>query len=199
MAWGAISLKYRNREYTLKESHHLNGRTNTETIAYLLGYEPSASEVKRISDEKEQMYEQICLEHFPLHLAPGAEELIEKANDRHIPVAIATSAGYGNIMRYRAWFDLLSLVEEKHIIYDNGSRRSKPSPDIYLDACKVLGIAPESCTVFEDAKAGILSARNAGIKRIYAVASPGYDQDTIQAMEGIHGLISDFSQYVLTN
>ena len=52
-AWSAISKRYRGVEVSRSESHHLNGRTNAETIAYLLGRNPTASEVRAISEEKE--------------------------------------------------------------------------------------------------------------------------------------------------
>lgn len=83
------------------------------------------------------------------------------------------------------------------IIHDDGKRKGKPAPDIYLDTCKALGLKPEVCTVFEDTKAGIIAASRAGIGRIYAVGSPGADIQTIQAMEGVHGLITDFSEFSL--
>lgn len=197
MAWSSVSERYRNRALSLEESHYLNGRTNSETIAYLLGHMPSRAEVNRISEEKESLYQQICLSNLPLQLAPGFLSLVDEAKRRGIPLAIATSAGKSNIERYKQWFHLTDFIAEDLIIYDNNLRKGKPEPDIYLDACKALKMEPHACTVFEDTKAGILSAKAAGILTIYAVASPGSDRETIQAMEGVHGLIDDFSQFQL--
>jgi HAD superfamily hydrolase (TIGR01509 family) len=196
-AWSAISERYRGEKLSRKESHHLNGRTNPETIAYLLGRTPTEAEVRAISEEKEGLYEQVCLANLPLSLAPGAVQLIEAAKQQDIPIAIATSAGEDNIRRYKQWFNLLSLFDEEAIIFDNGKRRSKPEPDIYRDACKTLGVEPRFCTVFEDTKAGILSACSAHVGSIIAVASPGSDAETIKGMDGVHALITDFSMYSL--
>lgn len=44
--------------------------------------------------------------------------------------------------------------------------KSKPVPDIYLKACKLLNVKPENCYALEDSKNGILSAYNAGYKVI---------------------------------
>jgi sugar-phosphatase len=45
-------------------------------------------------------------------------------------------------------------------------RAGKPAPDCYLLAARRLGVAPESCLVFEDAPAGVHAARAAGIPHI---------------------------------
>ena len=39
----------------------------------------------------------------------------------------------------------------------------KPAPDIYLEAARRLGVAPECCAAFEDSDAGTLSASRAGM------------------------------------
>lgn len=40
----------------------------------------------------------------------------------------------------------------------------KPSPDIYLYACRQLGLAPEECMAVEDSPNGVMSAYRAGCK-----------------------------------
>ncbi len=44
--------------------------------------------------------------------------------------------------------------------------KSKPDPEIYVKACAVIGVAPAEAIAFEDAAAGILSARKAGLKTV---------------------------------
>jgi beta-phosphoglucomutase-like phosphatase (HAD superfamily) len=39
----------------------------------------------------------------------------------------------------------------------------KPAPDIFLEAAKRLGVAPEHCQVFEDGDLGLEAARKAGM------------------------------------
>jgi sugar-phosphatase len=43
-------------------------------------------------------------------------------------------------------------------------RKGKPDPEPYLRAATLLGTTPERCLVFEDAPAGIESARSAGMQ-----------------------------------
>lgn len=45
-------------------------------------------------------------------------------------------------------------------------KRSKPAPDIYIEACRRLGVNASEVVVVEDAISGIRAAKNAGIKVI---------------------------------
>jgi HAD superfamily hydrolase (TIGR01509 family) len=196
-AWGAIASLYRGKPFTLEETHLLNGRTNYQTVAYLLGGSCDQNTADAIAREKEALYIQICEKYAPLSLAPGAENLLDRAKEKKIPMAIATSAGKENMHYYKKWFALSRYFSEDLIVMDDGKRKGKPEPDIYLEACKALGFEPNSCIVFEDTKSGIQSAGNAGVEEIYAIASPGADIETTKAMKHVHGLLSDFSQFIL--
>jgi beta-phosphoglucomutase-like phosphatase (HAD superfamily) len=44
--------------------------------------------------------------------------------------------------------------------------RGKPHPDIFFEAARRLGIAPELCVVYEDAPLGVEGARRAGMKAV---------------------------------
>ena len=68
---------------------------------------------------------------------------------------------YGNFEDFR----------EDHIIYNDGKARGKPFPDLFNNAIRVLGIAKEQITVFEDSTSGIDAANNAGVGNIIIVNS----------------------------
>ena len=42
--------------------------------------------------------------------------------------------------------------------------RKKPAPDIFLTACRALGLPPSECLVIEDAVSGVESAKAAGAR-----------------------------------
>ncbi len=42
--------------------------------------------------------------------------------------------------------------------------RGKPAPDLFLFAAAAMGVAPGSCTVVEDSRAGVAAARAAGMQ-----------------------------------
>jgi HAD superfamily hydrolase (TIGR01549 family) len=51
--------------------------------------------------------------------------------------------------------------------------RGKPSPDIYLEAARRLGVAPPACAVIEDSANGIRAGVAAGMK-VIAIPSPHF-------------------------
>ena len=54
--------------------------------------------------------------------------------------------------------------------------RGKPSPDVYLEAARRLGVDPARCGAVEDSHNGIRSAKAAGM-RVVAVPNPHYPPD----------------------
>ncbi len=196
-AWAHIADKYGKHPYTEEQMHLLNGRTNRETITFLVGEGLSASTIQKISEEKEQLYIDLCQASMPLSLAKGAVNLFEDAMQKGIKLAIATSAGPDNMAWYRKWFSLDTHFHPSLIITDDSKRKGKPDPAIYLDTLAALELDGSSCVVFEDTKSGIISASRAGIGRIYAIASLGADIGTTAAMGETHGRLDSFDQFVL--
>ena len=78
-----------------------------------------------------------------------------------IPMAIVSGSPRDNVeqtltvLGLKDRFDVLVCAED----YAHG----KPDPEPFLTAAKLLQVAPEHCLVFEDADAGIASAKAAGM------------------------------------
>lgn len=53
------------------------------------------------------------------------------------------------------WFSVIVAAED--------TTRHKPEPDVFLEAARRLGAAPDECTVYEDTDLGIEAARRAGM------------------------------------
>ena len=54
--------------------------------------------------------------------------------------------------------------------------RGKPAPDVYLEAARRLGVAPEHAAAVEDSHNGIRSAKAAGML-VVAIPNPAYPPD----------------------
>ncbi len=137
---------------------HLNGRTIQELVMEL---KPDASkaEIMRLSEEKEQIYRDLYASH--LIAIPGLKKFLEQTKADGIKMAVATSAITANAdftldgLGIRHYFD--AVVDSTMVI------KGKPDPQIYLKAADLLNISPSECVVFEDALAGIKSAKAAGM------------------------------------
>lgn len=44
--------------------------------------------------------------------------------------------------------------------------KSKPDPEVFLIAAQKMGLAPEECVVVEDSAAGIIAAKNGGMRSL---------------------------------
>jgi beta-phosphoglucomutase-like phosphatase (HAD superfamily) len=60
------------------------------------------------------------------------------------------------------------------------TERSKPAPDIFLLAMKMLDVGGEESIVIEDADSGVKAARAAGVKRVIGIRHP----DRWQTLDG---------------
>ena len=77
--------------------------------------------------------------------------------------------------------------------------RGKPAPDVYLEAARRLGVAPQRCAAVEDSENGILSAKAAGM-RAFAIPNPRFPpaEDALAAADDVLGSIAELTPEALT-
>lgn len=102
--------------------------------------------------------------HSDVPVKSGVIELMDylKAEGYKIALATSTNTEFSVMLLQRSgllsYFDYLSCGDMV--------KNVKPSPDIYLAACKNLGCKPEETYAIEDSYTGILSSSSAGLKTI---------------------------------
>lgn|SRR5690606_13120406 len=101
-----------------------------------------------------------------LHLLEAIEPVTRIVREYHgrLKMAVA-SGGWRDVVRRQleqvgllAYFDTIVAAED--------TERHKPEPDVFLEAARRLGVAPQHCLVYEDADLGIEAARRAGMRCI---------------------------------
>lgn len=120
-----------------------------------------------LAEEKEAIYREIYAPE--IRPVEGLVPLLESLRAAGVHCAVGSSGCRANVD-----FVLEKCrIEEFFDARISGDRvtRCKPDPEIYLTAAAALGMAPADCVVFEDAKAGIESARRAGVGRVVALAT----------------------------
>jgi len=122
---------------------------------------------------------------FPL--VPHAREVLEGMRGSYA-MALATS-------RER---ELAQLALKRHelegyfdaLIYGEDVTAGKPDPEPFLTACEALGVHPQEAIVVEDAEAGFVSARRAGMRVIARRAAHNHDLDFSAA----HWVVEDLRE-----
>lgn len=193
-AWFDYAEKILNRQPTQDEFERMLGRSNERILEILLNRTPTAEEVEKMGGEKEAVYRSLCLaDRESMHLAEGTEELLDKLKERNIPIAIATSSDLENVDFYFEYFGISKWFDRSTVIYNDGTMKGKPAPDIYLRAAERLNINPSDCAVFEDALSGIAAAHSAGAGKIFAIASET-KPEVLGAADGVSAVINDYTE-----
>jgi beta-phosphoglucomutase-like phosphatase (HAD superfamily) len=175
-----------------EEKHKwMHGRLNREILIHLFGNKLTEVDIERYSLEKEYEYQRMCTGLKDFYLAEGVVELFEKLSERDIPFVIATASGIENVEFYIKWLKLDRWFTREQIIYNDGSMRGKPFPDLFLKAMDVLKIDSKDIIIFEDSVSGIKAAEAAAAGRIVIVDSNAGDYSE---WEGKYPIIKHFNE-----
>ena len=121
--------------------------------------------VEAVSKRKEELYFKILPE---LKAVPEVLEHIEASHGR-IPFAVVSGSTRESVTASLQSLNLLDRFET--LVCAGDYERSKPDSEAFLLAATRLGVAPESCLVFEDTDMGIQAAMAAGMASV-RVPSP---------------------------
>jgi mannitol-1-/sugar-/sorbitol-6-phosphatase len=147
--WGRWAQKHGiDLQLILQNSH---GRRTVDTLNQIAPHLDVAAEAQALEAEELTMREGMVA-------IAGALSLLNRLEPHQW--AVVTSAGrqLANVRLQYAGFPappVLITAEDVH--------RGKPDPEGYLKAAQRLGVSPSRCVVVEDAPAGILAGRNAGM------------------------------------
>lgn len=166
---------------------HMYGK-NSELLIRIFGENRfSPEEMDRLSVEKEKRYQQEFKPH--LKLIPGLQQFLEKAHALNIPMAIGSAAIPFNIdfvldnLNIRHYFKTIVSADDVTI--------SKPHPETFLKAAKLLGVDAANCLVFEDAPKGVEAAQNAGMSSV--VLTTMHEKDEFAVYNNIIRYTKDYT------
>ncbi len=171
----------------------IHGRTTQDILKYFLKRDISDEEYQKYSTDKELIYQKLCLEDAEkFKLIKGLPKFLDFLKNHSVPMAIGTAAPKINMDFYEKYFHLSKWFPANRIIYDDGTVKGKPNPDIYLKAAKTLGLPPKKCIIFEDSPMGIEAAANAGAYKIIVLNPFGYSDDA-RNLPKVSAVIPDFT------
>lgn len=94
-------------------------------------------------------------------LKPGVKELLVFLKEKGIKIALATSTEKTRATMFLEPHGVLEYFDK--MIYGDMISKGKPEPDIYLTACRELGLEPSEVIGVEDSKNGVISSHKAGL------------------------------------
>jgi HAD superfamily hydrolase (TIGR01509 family) len=102
-------------------------------------------------------------------LRPGVAALLDHARARGLALAVASSSSHGWVDGHLARTGILARFDT--VVCRGDAPRTKPEPDLYLEALRRLGVPAAAAVAFEDSHNGALAAKRAGLWCV-AVPSP---------------------------
>lgn len=126
-------------------------------------------------------------------LKPGVTELLEYSARLGISRGVATSSDHAF-----AYFSLKAAGLDTRlfscIVTGDQISRSKPAPDIYLEAARRLNANPKHCLALEDSENGVLAASAAGM---IAVMVPDLKTPSEQVRANTFAIVESLTEVVL--
>ena len=101
------------------------------------------------------------IEKDGLTMKKGVLEILSFLKEEGYPVALATSTSRPSVESHLKRSGIKQYFD--YIITGDEVKNSKPSPEIYINACRGLGVSTENAIAVEDSFNGIRSAFSAGM------------------------------------
>jgi len=159
IAWKSALSEW-NCEFKEEIFYAWGGMPVAEIIASLNKQHGLKMPVNDVAMRKEALYFEILPQ---LKAVPEVLEHIE-AQYGQIPLAVVSGSTKESVT---ASLNSVKLLDRFDTLVCAGDyERSKPDPEPFLTAAHRLGIAPESCLVFEDTEMGIQAATAAGMASV---------------------------------
>ena len=135
----------------------LTRRQSLETI--LNGRFLPEERIDEILERKNAYYMESVAKMTQDDLLPGVLELLRELTSNGVKTAVASASRNAAVVVQRLKIDSLMDV----IVDGNTVKRSKPAPDVYLEAMACLNVPSEGCIAVEDSQAGVEAAQVAGL------------------------------------
>ncbi|ECQ6723654.1 beta-phosphoglucomutase [Listeria monocytogenes] len=145
-------------------NENLKGVSRIDSLLLILkkdGRENDFTEeqIEALAADKNDFYVSLLKEITPADVLPGIKELIVDLKKQNLKCAIASVS-----KNARTVLSALEMEQEFDYIVDAAKiTKSKPDPEIFVEACRGLGLEKSEVVGIEDAQAGIEAINAAGI------------------------------------
>lgn len=154
---------------------------------------PSADTVCGIGNRKNEVFSRVLREEG-IAPYPGSLALVRQLKDAGVPVAVVSSSKNAEeVLTVAGIRDLFPVVMDGAVA-ERDNLPSKPAPDMFAQAARMLGVDPATSAAVEDAHSGVQSAAAAGYGLVVGV-DRGVGADVLRA-SGATVVVDDLSEFV---
>ncbi|MEI3849272.1 MULTISPECIES: HAD family hydrolase [unclassified Microbacterium] len=198
-AWD-ITPAYTERDYF----DYLDGKKRYDGVASLLrsrdvevpwgdpSDDPSADTVCGIGNRKNAVFERV-LRAEGIAPYPGSLRVLDLLADAGTPVAVVSSSKNAEEVLAAAGIRDRFTVVMDGVIAERDHLSSKPAPDVFVEAAKMLGVEPARSAAVEDAISGVRSAASGGFGLVVGVDRGVGEDDLLDA--GAHVVVHDLEEF----
>jgi len=199
-AWG-ISPAYTDRDYF----DHVDGKKRYDGVASLLrsrdvevpwgdpADDPSLDTVCGVGNRKNVVFARI-LRSEGIAPYPGSVALLDVLQGAGVPVAVVSSSKNAVEVLEAAGIRERFPVVMDGVIAERDHLASKPAPDVFAEAARMLGVDPARSAAVEDALSGVRSAAAAGFGVVVGV-DRGVGADDLRSA-GATVVVDDLQAFV---
>jgi len=155
-AWQVITSRHR-LHLPEERFYALGGVPSRDILKMLSAEQGVAIDHLAVAQEKEAEYLPLIAQVEPINTVVG----IARQNYGKIPLAVASGGTRRIIEQVLDHLAIRHLF--KAIVTSEDVAKQKPSPDIFLEAARRLGVPPEFCRAYEDTDLGMEAIRAAGM------------------------------------
>lgn len=148
-----------------KVNDRLRGVSRMESLNIILEAAKrtyNEEEKQQMAAEKNDVYRTLLRQMGSADLSDQVRDTLNALKMQGYQLAIGSSSKNAGMILER-----IGLGDFFHAVSDgNNITRSKPDPEVFLCAAKMLGLKPEDCAVVEDAEAGLDAALAGGFTAV---------------------------------
>lgn len=154
---------------------------------------PAADTVCGIGNRKNAFFEKV-LRDEGIAPYPGSLELLDRLAAAGTPVAVVSSSKNAEeVLGVAGIRDRFGVVMDG-VIAERDHLASKPAPDVFVEAARMLGVDPAAAAAVEDALSGVQSAAAGGFGLVVGV-DRGVGAQVLRDA-GAHLVVADLAELV---
>ncbi len=160
-------------------NNRLRGVSRRESLDIILEAHPVAlgeAEKNALAQRKNQRYVQLLQGMGPQDLSAEVKTTLDALRKAGLRLAIGSSSKNAPMILERiglgSYFDAVAD--------GNGITKTKPDPEVFLLAARLLGAPAQTCLVVEDALAGVRAATAAGMDSAAIGDAARYNEATVR-------------------